>query len=284
MAEIVSDFLRRSIQLLRDHNVFEPVIAAERIFSHITGMRRADIYSATETLIYEPQIRQIKAALQKRINGEPVAYIKGECEFYNVTLKIDSRVLIPRQETEILVDEVIKRLKKKEGKFKGLDIGTGSGNIAISMAKNIENIEMIATDIDDSILGLAKKNAALNGVENKIEFRKGELFTSLDDCKSKFDFIVSNPPYVGENERDDLPVEVIKYEPEDALFAGDDGLDIIVKIIEQAPLYLKPGGLLAMEIGYRQGAAVKDIILKSFAKSELIKDFAGHDRIIIGYL
>ncbi|MCP4633827.1 MAG: peptide chain release factor N(5)-glutamine methyltransferase [candidate division Zixibacteria bacterium] len=284
MAEIVSDFLRKTIKLFKERNVFEPEVSAERIFSHITGMKRADIYSANKMLLYEPQIRSIKAALQRRINGEPVAYITGECEFYNVKLKIDSRVLVPRPETEVLVDEIIKRIKTADNNIYGLDIGTGSGNIAISLAANLKNVEIIATDINDSIIELAKENAVLNSVKEKIEFRTGELFTSLDDCKSKFDFIVSNPPYVGESEKKGLPVEVIKYEPKHALFAGEEGLDLIKMIIDQAPGYLRDSGFLALEIGYKQSTAVKDLMIKSFEKIELIKDLAKHDRIIIGTL
>ena len=283
MAYIVSDLLREMIRRLADNGVYEPEVSAKRILTHITGMERAEMYADDRTLIYEPEINAAKAAIERRISGEPVAYIVGGCEFYNIKLKIDRRVLVPRPETEVLLDEVISRLREQKGKLIAADIGTGSGNIAISIAFNIPGLRIIATDIDAFVLELAMENAEMNGVADRIEFREGDLFAPLGNEYSKFDAIISNPPYVSEQERNILPVEVRKYEPARALFAGADGLSVIKKIVSQAPRYLKAGGLLALEIGYQQGSAVRDLMTRDFREVELLKDLAGTDRVIVGY-
>jgi release factor glutamine methyltransferase len=284
MADTVSNLLRKMISLLREKGVFEPEVSAERIMSSFTGLKRSELYVADETLIYNPAIHDIKAAVERRIAGEPVAYITGESEFYNIKLKIDRRVMVPRPETEILVDEVISILKGKSGHLSVADIGTGSGNIAIAIACNIEEVRIIATDTSASALELAEENARLNGVEDKIEFRRGDLLTPLSNIDYKFDAIVSNPPYVAEGDKDILPVEVRRYEPFEALFAGEDGLDAIRTIIRESPLYLKAGGLLALEIGYNQAAPVNELMKSDFMEVKIKKDLAGRDRVLLGYL
>jgi len=283
-AYIISDLLRKIIATLKENDVSEPEVSAERILSHITGLSRADLYSATDKIILDPEIHRAKAMMERRISGEPLAYIIGECAFYNIKLRIDNRVLVPRPETEILVDEAIKRLKDIRGKKKVADIGTGSGNIAISLVFNVSDLRVIATDINRSIIELAESNAILNGVSGKINFLVGELFEPLVDYRNKFDAVISNPPYIGIDEKDNLPIEVRKYEPTEALFAGDDGLSIIRKIIEQAPEYLKQGGFLAMEIGYKQGAEAKELMSSRFGGIKIIKDYVGRDRVVIGSL
>ncbi|MBD3234386.1 MAG: peptide chain release factor N(5)-glutamine methyltransferase [candidate division Zixibacteria bacterium] len=282
MAYTVSEFFRKSIRLLEDHGVFEPTTSAERIFSHHTGLSRTELYAAAETIIYSPLIHNIKAALERRINGEPVAYIIGECEFYNIKLKIDKRVMIPRPETEILVDECIKLLRVKEGNLHIADIGAGSGNIAISLAVNLPDADLIAIDTEHSALELAKENARLNNVADRIDFTRGDLLKPLEYFRHKFDAIVSNPPYISWDDRDSLPVEVRKYEPEKALFCREDGLYIIRNLAEQAVEYLNAGGFLALEIGHNQGDEAKNIMRNHFNSVKLIKDYSGNDRIVIG--
>ncbi len=284
MAYIVSDFLKKSIRLLEDHNVFEPVISAERIFSHYTSLSRTELYAAAETIIYNPRIHNIKAALERRINGEPVAYITGECEFYNIKLKVDKRVMVPRPETEILVEECIKLLRDKEGSLRVADVGTGSGNIAISLAVNLPKSDIIATDIQQSALELARENAGLNNAADRIDFVRGNLFEPLKSFQRSFDAIVSNPPYISWDERDSLPIEVRDFEPEKALFCEEDGLYIIRKLAEQAVVYLNAGGILALEIGYSQGNDAKNMMRKHFSDVKLIKDYSGKDRIVIGVM
>ena len=283
MADIVSSLLRKMIRTLTDSGVFEPDVSAERILSSITGMKRSELYAATDTIIYNPDIHSAKAALERRIAGEPAAYITGECEFFNIKLKIDRRVLVPRPETEILVEETIKLLRQKGGKSKAVDIGTGSGNIAISLVRNISDLEMIATDIGPLVLNLAEENAKLNGVGDRIEFRLGKHFVPITDCPGIFDCVVSNPPYIGEEEKATLPVEVRKYEPPEALFAGKNGFAVSKEIITKSPEYLKPGGFLAMEIGFKQGQEIEKLMRPYFKEVKLLKDLAGRDRVVVGY-
>ena len=284
MSDTVSNFLSGMIRTLRENGVFEPNVSAERILSAITGLNRAELYSGTDKLIYPPQIHSAKAAMERRIKGEPVAYIIGECEFYNVILKIDKRVLEPRPETEILVDEVIKYLRERHGPLRVVDIGTGSGNIAISLAYNVPDLQVAATDIDAAVLELAQENAEAMKVSGRIDFRMGELFAPLLGDAGQFDAVVSNPPYVGDDEMELLPIEVGKFEPHRALFAGIDGLAIIKRLIEEAPVYLKEDGFLAIEIGYDQEAAVRHLMNFNFRNVRIIADLAGKPRVAIGFM
>ncbi|MBD3169865.1 MAG: peptide chain release factor N(5)-glutamine methyltransferase [candidate division Zixibacteria bacterium] len=283
MAFIVSDFLRRLIELFSDRGVFEPEISAERILSSITGMSRAELYSANDNIIYNPLIHRAKSAAERRIAGEPLAYITGECEFYNVSLKIDRRVMVPRPDTETLVEEVLKKLQRIEGDKLVADVGTGSGCIAVSLAVNLDRIEVIASDYKAEVIDLAEENAQLNSVNRKIRFVAGNKFEPFGDYNKQFDCIVSNPPYIAGGEKEKLPVEVREYEPAGAIFAGEDGLDFIRELVNESPAFLKRDGFLAMEIGYMQGEAVKDLMREKFYYIELVKDLSGNDRVVIGY-
>ena len=197
----------------------------------------------------------------------PIQYVMGRTEFCGLDFMVDERVLIPRPETELLVETVIDIAGLKscyDGVPRILDLCTGSGNIAISLAariltKGLTNCKITASDISDDALEVARQNAALNGVQNKIDFLKSDLFSSID---SKFDIIASNPPYIARHEFPALQEEVLR-EPILALDGGEDGLDFYRRIIALAPEYLRPGGSIIMEIGYGQMPAIADIIAKS---------------------
>lgn len=220
------------------------------------------------------QIERLKDIINKRENSYPLQYAIGEWEFYNIRLKVDNRALIPRFETEIIVDYLIKSSIKKD---RILDIGTGSGAIAISLAKNIENTFVIGSDIEDKALSLAMENKEFTGIEN-VDFVKSDLFNNI---KGKFDLIISNPPYINKKDYEDLDKELY-FEPKSALYGGCDGLDFYRGIIKNSSKYLNNKGHLVFEIGYDQKNILNRLLKdEGFVNIENIKDFNDFDRFII---
>lgn len=220
------------------------------------------------------QIERLKDIINKRENSYPLQYAIGEREFYNIRLKVDKRALIPRFETEIIVDYLIKSQMKKDSI---LDIGTGSGAIAISLAKNIENTFIIGSDIEDKALSLAMENKEFTGIEN-VDFVKSDLFNNI---KGKFDLIISNPPYINKKDYESLDKELY-FEPKSALYGGCDGLDFYRGIIKNSSKYLNNKGHLVFEIGYDQKNILNRLLKdEGFVNIENIKDFNDFDRFII---
>lgn len=220
------------------------------------------------------QIERLKDIINKRENSYPLQYAIGEWEFYNIRLKVDNRALIPRFETEIIVDYLIKSQMKKD---RILDIGTGSGAIAISLAKNIENTFVIGSDIEDKALSLAMENKEFTGIEN-VDFVKSDLFNNI---KGKFDLIISNPPYINNKDYESLDKELY-FEPKSALYGGCDGLGFYREIIKNASKYLNNNGHLVFEIGYDQKNILNRLLKdEGFVNVENIKDFNDFDRFII---
>lgn len=220
------------------------------------------------------QIERLKDIINKRENSYPLQYAIGEREFYNIRLKVDKRALIPRFETEIIVDYLIKSQMKKDSI---LDIGTGSGAIAISLAKNIENTFVIGSDIEDNALSLAMENKEFTGIEN-VDFVKSDLFNNI---KGKFDLIISNPPYINKKDYESLDKELY-FEPKSALYGGCDGLDFYRGIIKNSSKYLNNKGHLVFEIGYDQKNILNRLLKdEGFVNIENIKDFNDFDRFII---
>ena len=220
------------------------------------------------------QIERLKDIINKRENSYPLQYAIGEREFYNIRLKVDKRALIPRFETEIIVDYLIKSQMKKD---RTLDIGTGSGAIALSLAKNIENTYVIGSDIEDNALSLALENKEFTGIEN-VDFVKSDLFSNI---KGKFDLIISNPPYINKKDYEDLDKELY-FEPKSALYGGEDGLYFYREIIRNACKFLTDKGHLVFEIGYDQKNVLNRLLLEQgFVNIQNIKDFNDFDRFII---
>lgn len=220
------------------------------------------------------QIERLKDIINKRENSYPLQYAIGEWEFYNIRLKVDKRALIPRFETEIIVDYLIKSSMKKD---RILDIGTGSGAIALSLAKNIENTYVIGSDIEDNALSLALENKEFTGIEN-VDFVKSDLFKNI---KGKFDLIISNPPYINKKDYEDLDKELY-FEPKSALYGGEDGLYFYREIIRNACKFLTDKGHLVFEIGYDQKNVLNRLLLEhGFVNIQNIKDFNDFDRFII---
>ncbi|MDE3021266.1 MAG: peptide chain release factor N(5)-glutamine methyltransferase [Pseudomonadota bacterium] len=229
-----------------------------------------------ETLLSAAQTASYKKLVERRLAGEPIAYITGKQEFYNIELKISASVLIPRPETEILVETALCRLPEHQP-LEILDLGTGSGSIALCLAKLRPNWIITATDLSDEALDVAQKNARRLGLD-QVRFIKADWFLGLE--KKCFDCILSNPPYIALN---DPHLARLNFEPPQALISGEDGLDALRNIIKNAHQHLHSGGLLVCEHGYDQGQACHELFYTSgFTNVMCIKDLAGLDRVTYG--
>ncbi len=253
---------------------------AELVLTHLLNCDRLFLYLNKDKNLDEDKTALISSILKRRLKGQPVQYILGFTEFMGLEFKVDKRVLIPRPETEILVEAAIQGLKNIE-KPNVLDIGTGSGCIAVSLAKNIPNCKIKAADISPEALELAGQNADLNHLPHeRIEFMQSDLFAGLST--QEFDLIISNPPYVPTQELKSLARE-ISFEPVLALDGGIDGLDFYRRITSQAAGYLKEGGLLAFEVGINQAGQVKDMLEaeEKFDDLRIIEDYNNIQRVLI---
>ncbi|MGL5348843.1 MAG: peptide chain release factor N(5)-glutamine methyltransferase [Peptostreptococcaceae bacterium] len=231
----------------------------------------------------EEQLESFKRLMKDRLNGRPIAYIVGNREFMGLDFYVKEGVLIPRPDTEVLVEEIIELCKSKD-EVSILDIGTGSGAITVSLAKYIKNAHVTSFDISDIPLEVGYKNAVANGVDDKIKFIKSDLFSSIKDKNIKFDVIVSNPPYIPKRDMSELHTQVKDYEPYNALEGGEDGLDFYRDITEQSDLYLKEDGILAYEVGHDQAIDVSKIMeTNGYSKIYTKKDIQGIDRVVIGF-
>ncbi|WP_286312253.1 peptide chain release factor N(5)-glutamine methyltransferase, partial [Romboutsia ilealis] len=222
--------------------------------------------------------------INDRINGRPVAYIVGNREFMGLDFFVKEGVLIPRPDTETLVEEIIDLCKDKNEEVDILDIGTGSGAITVSLAKYIANSKVMSFDISEIPLQVGKINAINNDVDNKIEFVKSDVFSAIKDKEIQFDVIVSNPPYIPKKDIETLHTQVKDYEPYNALEGGEDGLDFYRQITKESIDYLKQGGILAYEVGHDQAEDVSEI-MKSYGYTKIYKkkDIQGIDRVVIGF-
>ncbi|MDU4933734.1 MAG: peptide chain release factor N(5)-glutamine methyltransferase [Peptostreptococcaceae bacterium] len=221
--------------------------------------------------------------IQDRLKGRPVAYIVGNREFMGLDFYVQEGVLIPRPDTEPLVEELIELCRGKEN-LNILDIGTGSGAITISLAKYLNTSKVKSFDISDIALEVGKKNAISNEVDDRVEFIKSDLFSSIENKSIQFDVIVSNPPYIPKKDIETLHIQVKDYEPYTALEGGEDGLDFYRSITEQSRMYLKENGILAYEVGHDQAQDVSEIMKSNgYTKIYTKKDLQGIDRVVIGY-
>jgi len=256
----------------------------EAIFCKLMKCGRSNLYlDSRKPPLAQGQYNRLNKILKNRASGEPLQYLLGDTEFMGLRFKVRPGVLIPRPETEVLLEEVMDFIFSSGIDCpRILDIGTGSGNIAVSLAKFLKRSEVHAVDISESCVSLAKTNARLNAVSSKISFYVSDLFSCFKNQDIKFDIIVSNPPYVSAEEYKRLPVDVLR-EPSLALKAGEDGLQFYIAIEKESRSYLKRGGLLFLEIGHGQTKAIKKIFSSGdeWQGVKLEKDLAGIDRVAI---
>ncbi len=262
----------------------------EILLSYSLEMSRSEIYLNFDRVLKDTEKKQLEKKIHKRIDKIPLQYITKHQEFMGMDFLVKKGVLIPRPETEILVEEVIKKLKnyKYSNDLRVVDLGTGTGVIAISIAKFIDNITIYATDISKKSLQTALKNTRKHDCEDKISFLQGDLFESFIGRieKGSLDGIVSNPPYIDSYDFKLLPPEIKDNEPKLALYGGIDGLNYYRKIIRISPKFLKKNGFVALEVGAGQAKKVKELILEenNFKQNvEIVRDYSGIERVVIAY-
>jgi release factor glutamine methyltransferase len=250
---------------------------AELLLLHVLGRDRAWMLAHPEVTLSDPQAKQYLELLERRYHGEPIQYITGETEFYGLPLRVTPDVLIPRPETEHLVEKVIELLPRFPNP-RVVDVGTGSGAIAIALTHEWPRVAITAIDTSAAALDLARLNAERIGFADRIRYLHGDLLAPV--AREQFDVVVSNPPYVPMADRESLSVEVRDYEPAIALFAGDDGLDVYRRLIPAAYGALNSGGFIALEIGCGQAEAIDALLTENgFQNVEFAPDLQGIPRV-----
>ena len=274
----VGTLLHSARRYLEAADIIHPDWHAELLVGGTLGMRRHELYLRSDEPVDTESATKVANALNRRAGGEPTQYILGHTEFYGLDFLCDARGLIPRPETEILVERAIDVLKDSP-QAHVLDLGTGSGCIAVVLAKMYPMATITASDVSEEALDLAKDNARVHQVDRKIQFITSNLFESV---KGLYHLITANLPYVAQREAPGLMREVRDFEPESALFGGLEGLDILREAIDNAPLYLHVGGHLLLEIGFRQSEKVVDLLETrgAFGHIYQIPDYQGHIRVI----
>ncbi len=277
------ELLNWAAQLLKKAGVDKPGLEAELLLAETLGIPRLELMLCRRETAKRAGIKKFKKFITLRRRRIPAAYILQNAFFYGLKFSIEKGVLIPRPETELLVEETLKAVHRSSfivdsKKIKILDVGTGSGAIAVTLAKNLEAARVYGTDVSAKALTVTRKNAISHKVAGRLRLKRGSLLAGLP---GKFDIIISNPPYINERDMKRLQPEV-NYEPRTALSGGQDGLDFYRKIIPLARERLATKGFLALEIGYDQAGAIEKMLrTRGFERIEIKKDYAGIDRIII---
>ncbi|MGD0651809.1 MAG: HemK/PrmC family methyltransferase [Verrucomicrobiia bacterium] len=326
----ILDVISKTTPFFEKHGIESPRLNIELLLAHLLKKKRLDLYVEFERELDEATLQKLRELVKRRAAGEPLQYITGEAEFFGLRFAVDRRVLIPRPETELLVETVLERLKAEGRRQQAgaiaptaseastlnvpsspptdatervpplttydspltiIDVGTGSGCIAVALAKRLMTtgrdacatgeIEIWATDVSAEALEVAASNAARHEVEKNIRFLQGDLIGVLPDGL-RADVIVSNPPYIATGELAKLPKEVRDFEPVRALSAGEDGLEVIQRLVMDAKRVLKPSGFVALEMGAGQRAAVEALFVKAgYEIGRVVKDLQRHERVIV---
>lgn len=261
------------------NQIDEPRFEAEILLCHALNAKKSILIAEPDRAIKQATLSAFKKLIKRRIRREPTAYITNIQPFLSLDFRVDQSVLIPRPETELLVETAIEELQpRKPSPLLIADIGTGSGVIAICLAKALPSANVIGIDSSEKALEIARKNSLLHAVSDRCQFYSGNLFEPL---KEKVDLIISNPPYIPSNEIEKLQPEVRDWEPRQALEGGKDGLDCIRQIITKAPEYLKPGGKILLEFGIDQSERIKQLAEENFIHPRIIRDYSGKERIFL---
>jgi len=276
----VRALLAWTIDFLKSKGNGEAKLDAELLLAHVLGCKRIDLFVRYDELPTDAERTKFRELIQRRVAGWPVAYLLGSREFYMLTFEVNPAVLIPRSDTETLVAEAVERLKPLAAP-QVLDLGTGSGCIALAVAHRAKGARVTATDVSPDALAVAQKNAEKLGVAARVEFHQGDLFAAVP-AGSTFDLIASNPPYIAHGEFAALDADVRDHEPRLALDGGPDGLAFYRRIASAAGAFLKPGGSLLLEVGYTQDASVRALLAEraEFEVGPTRKDGSGHPRVV----
>jgi len=277
--------MRWSGDYLEGKGVERGRLDAEHLLAHALGTARLQLYLQYDRPLSAEELDRYRPLLRRRAEREPLQYIMGRAGFRELDLLVDGRVLVPRPETEVLVEAVLGRAASLgPGQLTAVDLGTGSGAVALSLLREGPFGRVVATDVSPDALEVARENARRAGLDGAIDFRQGSLFEALEDGE-RFDVVVSNPPYVAESEVDALEPEVGVWEPRLALMGGLDGLDVIRAIVEGSAERIRPGGLLALEVGAGHPDSVVAAIESTGAYGEVLvdRDLAGRRRVVVAW-
>lgn len=258
---------------------------AELLLGHVLGMSREQLVIGASMSLSQQQWQEYESILLRRLAAEPTAYITGRQEFWSKDFRVTPDVLIPRPETECLVEVALKLAAKWPEPLRILDLGTGSGAIAIAVAGELPKAEIFATDISHAALVLARQNAARHGVAGQIHFLQGDLFEAIRKVGAKFHLILSNPPYIRRGEIAELAPTVSRWEPHGALDGGPDGLDYYRRLAAEAIDYLLPNGAIIVEIGADMGVSVRALLANAATgiDATIDQDYSGQDRIVVAH-
>ncbi len=260
------------------HKIENPRLNAEQLLAHTLRLSRMDLYLEFERNLAENELGPLRDLVKRRSQGEPLQHLLGTVEFCGHTFAIDKRAMVPRPETEELVELLFAEISGQKSEIRILDVGTGSGVIGLSLAVKFPQANVCAIDISEDPLSLARENSAQLRLSERVRFQKSDL---LENVSERFDLIVANLPYISMQDRHLLAREVL-HDPEVALFGGPGGDELVRKLIEQAPAHLEPGGLLALEIGLGQAEGLSDFLRqKNYHDIELKKDYSGISRFLL---
>ena len=276
----IGSIITKTVPFFKERGLPNPRLEADLLLAGVLKLPRVKLYSEWDRPLEPAEVQQYREVIVKRVQGWPLAYLTGQKSFLSWEFQVTPAVLVPRPETELLVEAVVEAVKGRTG-LTGVDVGAGSGIIAISLAKLLPGGNWYATDISTEALAVAEANAAGLGVEQQIKFLNGDLLGPVMDSGVSFDIIVSNPPYIPSAEIKNLQPEVGK-EPLLALDGGADGLDLYRKLLPQARKMLKADGIIAVEHGYDQRNSLEDLFKESGFITESKADLAGWDRMMIG--
>jgi release factor glutamine methyltransferase len=278
----VLEIIKKTTEFFAGKGIESPRLNAELLIGHALGRKRMQLYMEFERPLAESELERIRPLVRRRAQLEPIQYILGETEFFGLKLKVDRRALIPRPETEQLVEHVV-TLRTASPPARILDLGTGSGAIALALAHAFPEATVVATDRSNDALALATENATATALQERVGFLASDWFAAVP--AGHFDVVVSNPPYLSSQETAETAPEVRAFEPREALTSGADGLADLQRIIAGAPAYLAPGGLLALETGIAQHARLTSEAQRAgFSRVESKQDLTGRDRFILAVL
>jgi release factor glutamine methyltransferase len=271
----VLEVLQATTAYFKKHNVENPRLNAEHLLAHVLGRKRIELYLEFERVLTESELAPLRNLVKRRSEGEPLQYLLGTTEFCGLTFLCDKRAMVPRPETEELVELVESKIENRELRI--VDVGTGSGVIALTLAVKFPDAEILAVDISDDALALAQENAGRVKLADRVRFLKSNLLENVEGC---FDVIVANLPYISIQDRQSLSREVL-HDPEVALFASAQGDELVRELIAQAPSQLRPGGMLALEIGIGQSEALLSALAeKNYRDISFKNDYSGVKRFL----
>ncbi len=281
----IKEVLVNTEKYFKKNDIDSPRLDAEVLLAELLGMERIKLYVNFDYPLKDKEISKYREMIKKRAQHIPVAYIIGHKEFMSLDFDVNQNVLLPRPETEILVEYLIDYFQEKDmDSINIVEVGTGSGAIMVSLGHYLDNARILGVEIEEGAIEVTRQNIDKFNLEDRLKVTKGDLLNPLIKREiSNVDLLVSNPPYISEEDMDKLPPEV-KQEPDKALYGGREGLDIYKDLIPQARKVLKDNGMIALEIGYNQAEAVSNILKENnFKDLELRKDYADKDRFIIAY-